>query len=73
MADIVITVDGQRALTVDQLAAETGLKPGSVRAALHRMRATPSARLDGRTPLYLAEPTLTALSERPGRWPRSDA
>lgn len=64
-----ITVDGKRALTVDQLAGETGLKPGSLRPALKRLGVTPDAQLDARTPLYLAAPTLRRLRERPGRWP----
>lgn len=64
-----ITVNGRKALTVDQLAGETGLKPGSVRPALKRLGVTPDAHLDGRTPLYLAGPTLKRLRERPGRWP----
>ncbi len=64
-----ITVNGRHAMTVDQLAAELGIKPGSMRPALKRLGVTPDAHLDGRTPLYLAEPTLKALSGRPGRWP----
>jgi hypothetical protein len=70
MADMVrITVNGRHALTVEQLAEATGLKPGSMRPALKRLGITPDAHLDGRTPLYLAAPTLKRLKERPGRWP----
>lgn len=80
MADpdkIRITLNGKHAMTRPQLTAALGLDPAAaettVRHALRRAGIAPDAHLDGRTPLYYATPTLRALRERPGRWPRSGA
>lgn len=74
--EIVITIGGQRVMTRPQLAAALGLDPAAadttVRHALRRAGIEPDAHLDGRTPLYLADPTLRALRTRPGRWSKAD-
>jgi hypothetical protein len=68
-----ITLNGKHAMTRPQLAAALGLDPAAgdttVRHALRRAGRTPDGHLDGRTPLYLAAPTLKRLRDRPGRWP----
>ena len=73
MPEVRHTIDGELAYTMDQLLAATAPKfrtRNSLRKALFRLGVEPDAQVDGRTPLYLAEPTLRALSARPGRWPR---
>lgn len=67
MPTIVITVDGEVALTTRQLAAELGIGLTSVRSAISRLDLEPVAHLDERTPLYAAAPARKALRERPGR------
>lgn len=72
MPEVRHTIDGELAYSVDQLlAATTFATRNSLRKALFRLGLEPDAQVDGRTPLYLAEPTLRALSERPGRWPNA--
>lgn len=67
MGTIVITVDGKPALTTHQLAAEFGLDPSGARTAFRRAGIRPIDHLDGRTPLYEAASSRTALARRPGR------
>jgi hypothetical protein len=71
MTEIVITVDGQRALTTRQLGEEFALDPATVRTAVRRVGLEPVAHLDDRTPLYDAETARTALRNRPGKGRRS--
>jgi hypothetical protein len=65
MPTIKITVDGKPAHTTDQLATMYEIQPGSMRMRLHRHGIEPVANLDGRTPLYLAAPTLKKLGLNP--------
>jgi hypothetical protein len=59
--DITIRIGRRLAMTVEQLAAELGQRPSSVRGTLSRRRITPDGQVDGRTPVWLAEPTLAKL------------
>lgn len=71
--DIRITVRGKRAMTRPMLATALGLDPAAaettIRPALRRAGIAPDGHIDGRTPVYIAAPTLKALKARPGRWP----
>lgn len=50
-----ITVDGQVAETIGMAATRLHRDPGALTTALRRAGVTPAARLDARTPLYLAD------------------
>lgn len=69
MNDVRITVDGKRALTVEQAAERYGIQPGSMRGELTRLgdKVQPVAMLDGRKPLYLMSELDKLMKGRPGR------
>lgn len=72
MPDIRHTIDGELAYSIDQLLAAmapTFRTRNSLRKALFRLGLEPDGQVDGRTPLFLAEKTVHALRNRPGRWP----
>lgn len=58
---ITIRIGRRLAMTVEQLAAELGQRPSSVRGTLSRRRIEPDGHVNARTPVWLAEPTLAKL------------
>jgi Mn-dependent DtxR family transcriptional regulator len=58
---ITIRIGRRLAMTVEQLAAELGKQPSSVRGTLSRRRIAPDGYVNARTPVWLAAPTLAKL------------
>lgn len=71
MTTIRITVDGHAAETIGMAAARLGMDAGALTSALRRAGVRPAARLDSRTPLYLADEIDRVLGSRPRTRTRS--
>ncbi len=60
-----ITVAGCVAETIGMAAARVGMDPGALTSALRRAGVGVAGRLDGRTPLYLADDIDRMIGGRP--------